>query len=143
MKKTTYILIVMLAALMLTACQSRDRTGALIGGAAGTAAGQAVGGTTATLLGALGGAAAGYFIGGQLEEDDRKQIASVLENQPLGETAVWTNPDNGTRYEITPTAAFQRDGQACRRFLLSAVGKEAEVDRVACRNDNGNWQITS
>jgi surface antigen len=143
MNRTTYILIAMLTVLVLAGCQSRERTGALIGGATGTAVGQAVGGGTATLLGAIGGAAAGYFIGGRLDEKDKQEIAGVLEDQPLGETAIWTNPDTGTRYEVTPTATFQRDGQRCRRFQLSAVDENAEVERVACRTAEGNWQIAS
>lgn len=151
MKTTTHALMTFLLVLMLAACQSREQPSPVPADTAdavdttdtaGTGTEQATDEEAATLLGAEEGAGAAYFIGGQLGEEDRQQIAETLENQPLGETVTWTSSTSGARYQLTPIASFERDGQPCRRFELSFVDRASEVDRIACRTDDeGNWHL--
>ena len=60
-----------------SACATKARTGALVGGAAGAAAGQWIGkDTEGTLIGAGVGAAGGYMIGNEMDKEDAKQRES-------------------------------------------------------------------
>ena len=71
MKKLIAILLILAILVVVSGCETKSQTGALIGGAAGAGVGQAVGGdTTGTLIGAGAGAGLGYIIGGQMEDDD-------------------------------------------------------------------------
>lgn len=59
---------------MGSACATNARTGSLIGGAVGAAAGQWIGKDTGgTLIGAGVGAAAGYMIGNEADKEEAKQ----------------------------------------------------------------------
>jgi hypothetical protein len=65
------ILVIGLGLAVVAGCESDVQTGALVGGAVGAGAGQAIGGDTeSTLLGAGIGAVGGYIIG---NESDKKK----------------------------------------------------------------------
>lgn len=136
-----FMAVLVAVAVMLAACETQEKTGALTGGAAGAIVGQELGGTTGTLLGAVGGALLGREIGQRLDERDKRQIATALESNETGETDVWTNPDTGEQYTVTPTDTFEEDGQPCRRFEMDVEGVEEDVSGVACRTAAGDWQI--
>jgi|HigsolmetaGSP11D_1036233.scaffolds.fasta_scaffold01887_6 Surface antigen len=142
MKRMMTLWLAVLLTCVVTACQTKQDTGTLAGVAAGAAVGSAVGdSTTATLLGAIGGALLGREIGRRMDERDRREVASTLEDQPTGETKSWTNPDTGQTYAVTPTDTFERDGQPCRKFRMDVEGEQEEVVGTACRNSEGQWQI--
>lgn len=141
MKRILVVLLAALAALVIAACATKEKTGTLAGGAAGAALGQQVAGETGLLIGAIGGALLGREVGQRLDEDDREQVAAALEEEQVGETRFWTDPDTGERYAVTPTETFERDGRPCRRFNMDIVGEVEDVEGVACRTEEGNWQI--
>ena len=59
---------------ILSGCQSKAGTGALVGGALGAGVGQAAGGSTkATVVGGLAGAAAGGLIGNEMDKADQRE----------------------------------------------------------------------
>jgi uncharacterized membrane protein YebE (DUF533 family) len=76
-----YTLIVVLAcAVILTGCQTREQTGALVGGAGGAAAGALIGhaaGSTAAgvIIGGAAGAGGGYLIGRHMNEKEAAQFS--------------------------------------------------------------------
>jgi len=142
MKRILLLLLVSMLLLAGVACQTKQDTGTLAGGAAGAAVGSAVGdSTTATLLGAIGGALLGREIGRRMDEKDRQEVAQTLEDQPTGKTNSWTNPDTGQTYAVTPTETFEQDGKPCRRFRMNVEGEKDEVTGTACRDSEGEWRI--
>jgi surface antigen len=139
------IVVAMLTALILiavTGCETREKTGALVGGTTGAVLGREIGdGTAATLLGAVGGALLGREVGKRLDERDRKEIAETLETRETGEAQAWTNPDTGERFEVTPTETFSKDGRPCRSFRMEVEGQDEDVTGIACRTASGDWEI--
>ena len=71
MKKVNILLISLaLAAIVLSGCETKQQTGALIGAGGGAAVGSAVGGTKGALIGGAVGAGGGYLIGREMEKRD-------------------------------------------------------------------------
>lgn len=146
MKQLTIgLLSIAIVALASTGCATKQRTGAAVGGAAGAAVGAAVGDTEGAVIGGLLGAMVGYGIGRHMEEEDREEVAYALEKNETGETSVWTNPDTGDAYAVTPTETYSESGNPCRRFVLvrEANGEEYETTETACRRPDGSWEIVS
>ena len=138
---------------LLVACAndpSREQKGqvigGLVGGVVGSQFGEGSGKTAATLLGALAGAAVGGAIGRDMDEQDRRRTAFVLEKVPTGETAHWVNPDTGRRYRVTPTRTFHTDSGPCREYRIQTGDRpEGELRALppttACRQADGNWKV--
>lgn len=141
MKRLLLLLAVVMTVMVAVGCETKEKTGTLAGGAAGAVLGRELGGTTGMLLGAVGGAFLGREVGQRMDEDDRKEVAQTLEQQQTGETRVWTNPDTGERYSVTPTETFEREGRPCRRFDMDIAGEAENVEGTACRTASGDWQI--
>lgn len=65
-------LILSLFGLVLVGCDSKTKTGALVGTGIGAGVGAAVGGGAGAAIGAGAGAASGALVGASLDEQDRK-----------------------------------------------------------------------
>ena len=120
--------------------------GGLVGGVVGSQFGDGSGKTATTLLGVLAGAAVGGAIGRDMDEQDRRRTAFVLEKVPTGETAHWVNPDTGRAYRVTPTRTFHTDSGPCREYRVQAVDRpdgelRALPATTACRQADGNWKV--
>lgn len=146
-KLMTGTLLLSAVAMLMNGCATREQTGQVVGGAAGAAAGSQVGGgsgrTIATIGGAILGAAIGGNIGERMDDSDRQQAASVLENSETGNSNEWVNPDTGYQYEVMPTNTYQSDaGQPCRDYTMEAVidGNNETINGTACRREDGTWE---
>ena len=95
------------------------------------------------MAGALVGAYVGRNIGESMDELDRMKASQALENGPTGSPVAWTNPDSGTRYQVTPTRTYYESAERpCREFTTDAWidGKRETVKGTACRQADGRWQ---
>lgn len=124
--------------------QSKETTGAIVGGAAGAVVGSQIGegagATIATIVGAIAGGALGSKIGRQMDEDDRQKTAQALEQN---RTLQWTNPDTGGQYLVSPTETFESNGNVCRQYTLDSRmdGEIRQAEGVACRQPDGTWKV--
>lgn len=136
----------------LTACETKQQTGTLIGGAAGALLGSRFGkgsGRLATVgLGAVAGSLLGSQLGASMDEQDKikmKQSShNALEYSKSGHTSNWRNPDSGNKGTITPYQAYKDNrGQYCREYSQSITvgGKTQQGYGTACRQDDGSWKI--
>lgn len=150
------ILILALAAIMVTACadyQDRPRQtgGTLIGAAAGGLAGSQFGGGSGKLVGtALGvvlGGLLGSEVGRSMDEVDRIRAQQAhVEAFDSGQPIRWENPNNDHYGSVTPirTGTNVQTGALCREFQSTVVigGKEEQAYGTACRQADGSWKIT-
>jgi surface antigen len=154
-----------LTASMLTACTEptgEPGRGVMQGGAAnksdiGTAAGAIGGGVLgyqfgggagkalATVGGALLGGILGRSVGTSLDNADRAAYDDAsqyaLEN---GSRHSWRNPDSGHYGTIYPDRRYVDDeGRYCREYRQTIVidGRTHEGHGLACREEDGTWQI--
>lgn len=155
-KLTTLILILMLT--VLAGCASlpgsNQTQGTVAGGAIGALLGSTIGGgrgaVWATAAGAIGGALIGSHIGKRLDSRDHqamnKATYSALEHSKSGTKTGWSNPDSGHAGSVTPTSTLEMaDGSVCREFTsqVEIDGNTETAHGRACRQDDGNWIITS
>lgn len=145
MKTFYYTLILTLVVALMTAagCATKRQTGAVAGGAAGAAAGAAVGDRTGAVVGGLLGALLGSEVGRHMDENDRRETSYALEQNKVGETKVWTDPDTGDRYAVTPTNTYNKGNSPCRDFIITreANGRQYESRETACRQSDGTWKV--
>ena len=116
--------------------------GAALGGLLGSKMGGGGGSTALTVLGVVGGALAGGYVGRSMDPTDQACVGQSLEHAPANQSVAWQNPDNGSRYWVTPTGDYQgRNGEPCRHYVTQAVvnGQQQRSDGAACRNGNGAW----
>ncbi len=95
-----------------------------------------------TLLGFL----VGNNIGRSMDEADRTCLTQSLEHAEDGQEIVWTNPDSGARYQVTPTKTIQvAENRYCREYTSTATiaGKTETTYGQACRQPDGAWEIKS
>ncbi len=106
MKKIVIIMLLTAMTFSFTGCDSKAKTGALVGTAAGAGAGQAIGrDTKGTLIGAAIGAGAGYIIGGQMDKSDGKKSDKKAVESPTSSTApieetIWITNSNGSQTPV-------------------------------------------
>jgi surface antigen len=87
------------------------------------------------------------IVGNEMDKYDREQLNHVYERGISGQTASWTNPEQGTQYRVTPRpAACQGAGRrVCRKADISAMinmsGEIEQINTTACRAKNGQWLI--
>lgn len=147
----------LISVLTLAGCETTDSLGTktAVGGLGGAAAG----GLLAAALGARGsGIAAGVLLGGALggavgsalDAADRRYAEQAthraLETTPSGMTIPWNNPDSGHSGRVTPQRTYRMaNGQYCREFQQEFVvdGQRQRGRGTACRQADGNWQITN
>jgi surface antigen len=154
MKKSFVSILAIVAIISLNACTHVVRAyrgelgqvGGVGGAAAGAIIGQAIGhNTEATLIGAAVGGLLGYIVGNEMDKYDREQLNYAYEHGVSGQTSVWTNPDTGDQYAVTPTRAYSRPGssQPCRKAEIKALigGRMEKAYATACRDAYGHWQL--
>jgi len=82
-----------------------------------------------------------------MSDEDRRILKdaaqSTLEEGADGATTLWENPLTGARGELTPRAAFDRDGLRCRDIEVanSAQGRSNRLVLTACKQSDGEWKI--
>lgn len=150
MRKQTFLLLPLLAALTVTSCGTygpKEGAGSVIGGVLGGVLGAQVGEghgrTVAIIAGALAGAAIGGSVGKHMDEGDRQKVAQTLEGVRTGVPVAWSNPDSGVRYAVTPTRTYETPAGPCREFTTEALigGKRETVYGTACRQPGGSWKV--
>lgn len=95
------------------------------------------------LAGVSIGGMMGYIANNRMDGLDRKKLARTYEENPDDQARIWTNSDNGDRYEVTPIRSYREDGRYCRNAVIEAVinGSTEKVHQTACRNRRGNWVV--
>ncbi len=156
--------------LTLTACQTNEQTGALLGTGGGALMGGLLGNAlghnaASTAIGAALGGAVGYFagsaIGRRLDDADRAR-ASAATQQALAEPAYyppaggpprpparpanWVSDHNtNTRGTATVVAVNRepRSGNECRtvREVAYIKGQEEVQNSRYCRSADGSWAV--
>jgi surface antigen len=98
-----------------------------------------------TVLGAVAGVLVGKSIGKKMDDADKRCTAEVFENAKNGQTVTWRNPDQGTEYRLTPVDTFDGPNGPCRTYtsVVTASGQRDEGKKVACRNGDGTWNVTT
>ena len=118
--------------------------GAAAGGFAGSQIGDGKGQLIATAAGTFLGLVIGSEVGRQIDEVDRTCAGQIFEQAPDNQPVVWENPDQGSRYEVTPSRSFN-DGQGhqCREYQATVVVADQRNQGygTACRQPDGSWQI--
>lgn len=74
-----------------------------------------------------------------------KSIQKTLENGASGYPTKWRNRVTGNDGDIIPFPIFKDKHQRyCRKFFLTYAnkGKSNPYSGKACRQDNGQWQVT-
>jgi surface antigen len=124
--------------------------GAALGGLLGSRIGSGTGHKVAIGAGVLAGGLFGNRVGSKMDchdQGDHKRTAqSALENQKMGATSSWANPDSGHSGSVTPTRTWQRDdGRYCREFeqTVQIDGRSERATGIACRQDDGTWRMES
>ena len=126
---------------------NREKVGAVMGGLIGGIVGNKTSSrskkTLGTLAGTLFGAIIGKEIGRNMDDADAGCTNQVLERAKDGQAIAWKNPNNQSRYSVTPYKTYQQnDGRYCRQYktTVQASNGEKTYDETACRNDNGVWE---
>ena len=111
--------------------------GAVIGGLIGSQLGKGKGKKVATVVGVL----AGFQVGRNMDKADQVCSGQALEHARNNERTVWDNPDNGTRYTVTPVRTYQDHGNYCREYTTESYinGRPEIVRGNACRQPDGSW----
>ncbi len=129
---------------------NRDLIGGLLGGAAGGLLGSQIGKGKGQLAAVAAGALLGFLVGNNIgrsmDAADQNCLTQSLEHAEDGQKIVWNNPDNGARYQITPTKTTQvAEGRYCREYTSTATigGKTETTYGRACRQPDGAWEIKS
>ncbi len=143
------ILIVLVASLGLTSCQSMNNedSGVLAGGVIGGLLGSQFGGGTGQVLATGAGVLLGAYLGGRIgksmDKTDRHEMEHALETGKTGRSISWKNPDSGNRYSVRPTKTYYRNRRPCREFTTTATisGKREVVRGKACRDSRGHWRM--
>lgn len=66
----------------------------------------------------------------------------ALENNKIGETTRWSDPD-GKTYSVTPTETYFEGNTPCREFrqTVEIEGQLETLTGKACRQSNGTWKL--
>lgn len=125
---------------------NRETAGAVMGGLIGGIIGNKTSArkdrTFGTLAGTIFGAIIGKEIGRNMDENDAKCSNQVLERARDGQNVRWENPNNDSKYEMTPTKTYQqKDGRYCRDYTTTVYtgAQKNSYSETACRNDQGIW----
>jgi surface antigen len=93
----------------------------------------------------MAGLAARGSIGRSMDEDDRRQVAQILETIPVGTATRWQNPETSYRFAVVPVRAYRTDVGRCREYQVDRIGAGGRSEQVlnrACRRMNGDWRLT-
>jgi surface antigen len=129
---------------------NRDAVGAVLGGVVGGVVGAKIGKDQGNkdvglVLGAIVGAVVGQSIGKQMDDTDKQCTVQVLEQAKNGQTVVWTNPQIGMEYRLTPVATYERSTGVCRKYVSQVVAgqKREKTEKMACRATDGTWRVSN
>lgn len=87
-------------AILVSGCETKAQSGALLGTAIGAGAGQLIGGDTAgTLIGAGVGAGAGYIFGNEQDKARQRRETEALRSES-GVATVWITNSNGSQLPV-------------------------------------------
>ena len=137
---------------LVSACESKQTTGTLVGAAGGGLAGHALGGG---FWGAAAGALIGGLLGSQIGKSmDREDVAKAeqtnqkaMETNSTGQSSTWSNPNTGNSGSVTPTtnAYVAQGGEVCRDFqqTVSAAGSSESARGRACKQADGSWKVVN
>ena|SRR3989338_309106 len=152
MKNFYTFLAVCLASLSVIGCNSLSNqdvgtmSGAVAGGLLGSTVGQGEGRLVAVGAGTLLGAYLGGAIGKNMDDQDRANMNTALENNATGKPAYWQNQNSHAAYTVTPTKNVTVNGnQYCREYQTKTViaGKTQQMYGTACRSPDGTWQAVN
>ena len=152
----TRLVLVIVAATLITACADVSQNPKTALGAAGGAAaggliaGAASGSPAAIAGGVLLGGLVGGAVGNALDQRDRQLAGQAarqaLETAPTGVAVPWTNPDTGHAGAVTPVRTYQvADGRYCREYqqVVTVGGQPQQSYGTACRQPDGSWQMAN
>ena len=148
----TKLIIVALFSIAMVACSTgpgstptitKSQIGTVAGGAAGAAIGSQVvsgsGQPYAIAGGAILGALLGGSIGKYMDQQDQINAQQAMINVPVGQEAVWNNPNTKTSYAVKPVKEYQSGSSYCRQAQVSIdQGKQVTYTTV-CRGPDGKW----
>jgi surface antigen len=149
------VILVVLLAFVVTACETTPGPKATVGGLGGAAAGGLLGavtggGATGIAAGVLLGGLIGGAIGDRLDAADRNAASAAahqaFERAPSGTSTTWRNPDSGNYGSITPTRTYQTaQGTYCREYqqTITMDGEQHQGHGTACREPDGRWRIVN
>lgn len=117
--------------------------GGIIGGVLGHEVGSGHGRTMATVIGTMIGTTIGGNIGRTMDETDRLKLSHSLETVRTGVSTRWRNPDTDNFYTVVPTRTYEQSNRPCREYQIDAIigGKEEQIYGVACRTEDGSWEV--
>jgi surface antigen len=84
------------------------------------------------------------IINPNLYDMDQQQANNTLQEQvKVGQTTIWTNPNNGHAAPYSPTDARPATGENCTYFESNVMmdGREEMAWGQACHQANGAWKI--
>jgi surface antigen len=100
--------------------------------------------TAAIIGGSIIGALVGGSIGRSMDEVDQNCVGQALEHAPDGKNIMWNEPEDGSRYQVTPVETYQDNGgRYCREYQTVSVvgGRTQETYGTACRQPDGSWRL--
>jgi len=135
--------------LVITACETKEGTGTIVGAAGGAAVGSLFGSGSGRILavgaGAVVGGVVGNRVGAYMDEKDRLEAEAALrkaQTAPVGQSVTWNNPDSGASGSVTPVREGKDGaGNDCREFkhTVTKDGETREDSGIACRHADGTW----
>ena len=123
--------------------------GAVTGGYLGSKVGGGSGQLWATAAGTLVGVWAGSEIGKSLDKADlayAQKAEQKAYDAPLGQQVSWNNPQSGNYGTVTPIRdGSTPSGDYCREYeqTIYVDGYAETAVGVACKRDNGTWEVIS
>lgn len=145
-------LLALVCSISLVGCDNMTKqdvgtlSGGIAGGLLGSTVGKGGGQLVAIAAGTLAGAYLGGAIGKNMDDTDKMQMNSALENNSAGQPAYWRNNRSGNSYRVTPTKNVTVHGnQYCREYRTVATinGKEQVMYGTACRQADGAWRAVN
>lgn len=137
------------AAMLVTACETKQQQGTVAGAAVGAGVGSFFGKGSGRVFAIAGGALVGGFIGNRvgknMDERDKRQAqaaAKEAETAPVGDTIEWSNSDSGNSGSIQVVdEGTDADGNLCRdlKHTVNAGGETQTDTGVICQRDDGTW----
>lgn len=150
MRKGIVLAMACALSLSVAGCASNQESGAVIGAVTGAIVGnqfgQGTGRALATAAGAVVGGIVGSEIGRKLDEADRRRAAAAeyyaLEEEEVGSSRGWRNPESGHRGEVVITREYRRNGQLCRDYehTIYIEGEPDVLTGSSCRGEDGRWR---
>ncbi|MEO5376222.1 MAG: YMGG-like glycine zipper-containing protein [Magnetococcus sp. DMHC-6] len=146
--KSTHLftLTLLLVALSVGGCANRAQSGAglgaLGGGLIGSLSGPSKNRQENALIGAAAGTILGYAVGNELDKADQEQLQNTMVNTPPDQSASWKDERSGRRFTLLKNRDHDRHAH-CRRVQIEwwEDGVLHSDIRRACRLHNGTIEV--